>query len=1112
MKFINIMILLLSTISLLAQSKDIPVTRDINADIHPTYSYQDYKQHNPEIPTAYKEIKYANSRDNNFLIIVDNGIYPAIENSINVYQSDLQNEDLNPITIAYEGSSVSDLRNLIISYYESDSIVGAVLIGNITSAWYEMYEDFDNDGQPDDPEMVEFPIDLYFADLDGDWSDLNQNGIFDRHSGEVHPEIWLGRIKADNLTYTDLAEIELLQRYFDRNHRFRNGLIVSPNNALAYIDDDWEYWGEDYQDHLEHVYDDVELINNVNETTAPDYRSNRLPVDYEFIQVHVHSWPASHYFYEDNGEYYQEFYNTEISPINPKAFFYNLFCCSNAQFEVTNNMGSLYLLANDHCLGTIGSTKTGSMLRFENFYQPLSQDDTFGEAMKQWWIESVDTGDDQGWERSWFYGMVFLGDPSLKQHYVNENIVYVDSDYSGAEHGTMYQPYNSIQEGIEAAEDGNIVLVNDGLYIENIIITEKSITLQSMNGPENCIINGNHNNTVVNIHETGLSTVILDGFTLMNGLGDGTYSSWTGGGITISNNAAAMIKNCNIRNNNCNYYGSAMALWDNTESTFENCKIFDNPDDAIYINNNNANFKNCLIYNNDTGLYIDNSNILLSNSTITNNNNLGLKAYESANIALQNSIVYGNNENIIYHPSQTTNSLFITHSNIEGGEVAIDFNDIGIIDWYESNITANPAFKDSDADDFHLSVFSPCIGAADSAYALPNDIDGNPRPQPSGSNPDIGCYESMRALPALQTIYVSTHGSDEAGTGEESNPFATINHACSIVSENASIIIERGTYHESVMIPDKRISINSRYILSGDNEDILETRINGQGENSVVKFEYLDSEVILNGLTIMNGNASSGGGVFIHNCNPVLSNLVIKENTANIGGGIYCNNANPIIKQITLIENTAEVSGSAVCSFNSEPVLINSILWDNNESPVYGAANIFYSTIEYGYEGEGNINLDPLLNEDYSLTENSPCIDNGTDYFEWGNNTIIDLETDEYFGEAPDMGALERYNVSQNNDVVNPTLLNLHNYPNPFNPKTTISFTLNNENKVNISVYNLKGQKIKTLVDKKYQKGSHTVSWEGRDSNEKEVASGIYFYKFSGLNGKNIIRKCALIK
>lgn len=70
-----------------------------------------------------------------------------------------------------------------------------------------------------------------------------------------------------------------------------------------------------------------------------------------------------------------------------------------------------------------------------------------------------------------------------------------------------------------------------------------------------------------------------------------------------------------------------------------------------------------------------------------------------------------------------------------------------------------------------------------------------------------------------------------------------------------------------------------------------------------------------------------------------------------------------------------------------------------------------------------------------------------------------------------------------------------HNYPNPFNPETVIKYTLPEDCHVGLTIYNILGQKVKTLVNQYQNAGYKMVHWNGRDDNGNEVASGVYFYK-----------------
>jgi len=69
------------------------------------------------------------------------------------------------------------------------------------------------------------------------------------------------------------------------------------------------------------------------------------------------------------------------------------------------------------------------------------------------------------------------------------------------------------------------------------------------------------------------------------------------------------------------------------------------------------------------------------------------------------------------------------------------------------------------------------------------------------------------------------------------------------------------------------------------------------------------------------------------------------------------------------------------------------------------------------------------------------------------------------------------------------------NYPNPFGSETEINFQLPENMTVKIKIFNILGQEINELADKKYVKGSHSIKWNGRDYNGRKVSTGIYFYQ-----------------
>ncbi len=71
------------------------------------------------------------------------------------------------------------------------------------------------------------------------------------------------------------------------------------------------------------------------------------------------------------------------------------------------------------------------------------------------------------------------------------------------------------------------------------------------------------------------------------------------------------------------------------------------------------------------------------------------------------------------------------------------------------------------------------------------------------------------------------------------------------------------------------------------------------------------------------------------------------------------------------------------------------------------------------------------------------------------------------------------------------------NYPNPFNPETQIDYALPKAAKVSITIYNLTGQRVRTLVSQNQGSGRYTITWDGTDESGARVSSGIYFYRFT---------------
>jgi len=129
-------------------------------------------------------------------------------------------------------------------------------------------------------------------------------------------------------------------------------------------------------------------------------------------------------------------------------------------------------------------------------------------------------------------------------------------------------------------------------------------------------------------------------------------------------------------------------------------------------------------------------------------------------------------------------------------------------------------------------------------------------------------------------------------------------------------------------------------------------------------------------------------------------------------------------------------------------------------------------------------------------------IDICSDFFATANKkygiSILDLE-------AITNSISEEISVSQHSCVLS------QNHPNPFNPETTISFSLNTENTedTELIIYNIKGQKIRQYSIFNNQS---SIIWDGTDENNQPVSSGIYFYKLEVDNQEIATKKCLLLK
>lgn len=172
----------------------------------------------------------------------------------------------------------------------------------------------------------------------------------------------------------------------------------------------------------------------------------------------------------------------------------------------------------------------------------------------------------------------------------------------------------------------------------------------------------------------------------------------------------------------------------------------------------------------------------------------------------------------------------------------------------------------------------------------------------------------------------------------------------------------------------------------------------------------------------------------------------------------------------------------------------------------------------YAPEFEGMLPVNVTLGDKLEILSNEPGNYHAKLHFAFMDDEV-------YGSSSPSSGGNLRYAaidlefqeewvapVSINEETIPPIDVQLYNYPNPFNPTTTISFSITEEGIVELNVYNIKGQKIKSLLNNHISAGEHSIVWNGKDTSGKKVGSGIYLYKLN-VNGKiEAVKKCLLLK
>lgn len=376
----------------------------------PTRSYADYQSLRVTTPFTYSTVLTLSGNPNTpteirkILILVNSSIYVLTTAEIERYACDVNRSYGCEIVMeTVNGGDHADIKNRI--RFHQTNLNGVVFIGDIPAAWFEIANDHNKYG------YRSWPCDLYYMDIDGSWTDTDGNDIYDSHSGNTDPEIFTGRISTKNMG-TLLSEKEGLKRYLNKNHKFWNGTTpVNRQSALSYVDKDWASFNY-FKTDIQHLYGTSKYEWKAYGDSGfgkADYLSRLKSKTYEFIQLSSHA-SYSYLAMSDGPLYANDIFNN-----GAEAIGYNLFCCSACNWTAISSTSSSGFVAGAHVynaknksLVAVGSTKTGSMLEFANFYTPLGQGKTIGESLKTWWSATRKVGNNKIW---WYYGMTIIGDP-----------------------------------------------------------------------------------------------------------------------------------------------------------------------------------------------------------------------------------------------------------------------------------------------------------------------------------------------------------------------------------------------------------------------------------------------------------------------------------------------------------------------------------------------------------------------------------------------------------------------------------------------------------------------------------------------------------------------------
>jgi hypothetical protein len=364
-------------------------------------------------------------------VIVDSKIYVGTKFSLQQYKDDVEKSGFS-VRIAQTNEMPNLTKEGVREYLRrllNQSLVGALLVGDIPEAWYEVGS-------------TRFPTDVYYMDLNGTWVDTNGNGIYDKHNETLTHEIWVGRLKASTVSGD---EVFLVNNYFEKNHRYRNRSISIPWwRALLYMDDEAVFQKHDGLTPLRYIATDITAVTDGSTTNATDYKQ-RLEDDvgYHWLYLMSHGTAVNHTFVVPSKKPFTMFdldgtvSFTDYREIDPKVFFYHFFVCSAGRYTEQNYLAGSAVLTGNYSLLALASTDNAYTYPFNDFYKALSTGKTIGDAFLDWRKNAVKESlqPEMSELRKVNYDImlndaVMIGDPSLWPYFENHEVALTELSVS----------------------------------------------------------------------------------------------------------------------------------------------------------------------------------------------------------------------------------------------------------------------------------------------------------------------------------------------------------------------------------------------------------------------------------------------------------------------------------------------------------------------------------------------------------------------------------------------------------------------------------------------------------------------------------------------------------